>query len=134
MTNTAGTLLLNAGQFGFVPAPNQCAARRAAGSRTARHHPGAISTNIASRGVGIGANRDDLRDAVGVAGSAGTARWEEHSANMAASSRHERRQHRCKVPPELCLKKPCTQLSIPSDAGAFKATPPSSPAARGPMR
>lgn len=59
VTNTAGTLLLNAGQFGFVPAPNQAprVVPPDAGLRVTM--PGAISTSIASRGAGIGINHDD---------------------------------------------------------------------------
>ena len=59
LTNNAGSTTINAGQFGFVA--NQTTLPRIvapeAGLRVTM--PGAISTNVASRGIGIGANRDD---------------------------------------------------------------------------
>ncbi len=59
LSNSAGSTVINAGQFGFVA--NQTTLPRIvapeAGLRVTM--PGAISTNVASRGIGIGANRDD---------------------------------------------------------------------------
>jgi hypothetical protein len=59
VTNNAGSLVLNAGLFGFVA--DQSTLPRVvppeAGLRVTM--PNAISTSIASRGVGIGVNRDD---------------------------------------------------------------------------
>ncbi len=59
LSNSAGATTINAGQFGFVA--NQTTLPRIvapeAGLRVTM--PGAISTNVASRGIGIGANRDD---------------------------------------------------------------------------
>ncbi len=59
VTNSAGSAVINAGQFGFVA--NQTTLPRVvppeAGLRVTM--PGAISTSVASRGVGIGVNRDD---------------------------------------------------------------------------
>ena len=59
VTNGAGSLVINAGQFGFVA--DQSTLPRVvppeAGLRVTM--PNAISTTIASRGVGIGVNRDD---------------------------------------------------------------------------
>ena len=59
VTNGAGSLVINAGQFGFVA--DQSTLPRVvppeAGLRVTM--PNAISTNIASRGAGSGVNRDD---------------------------------------------------------------------------
>ena len=59
VTNNAGSLVINAGQFGFVA--DQATLPRVvppdAGLRVSM--PNAISTVIASRGAGIGVNRDD---------------------------------------------------------------------------
>ena len=59
VSNSAGSTVINAGQFGFVA--NQTTLPRVvapeAGLRVTM--PGAISTSVASRGVGIGVNRDD---------------------------------------------------------------------------
>ena len=59
VTNNAGSLVINAGQFGFVA--DQATLPRVvppeAGLRVTM--PNAISTSIASRGIGIGVNRDD---------------------------------------------------------------------------
>jgi hypothetical protein len=59
VTNSAGSVQINAGQFGFVANPGTLPriVPPAAGLRVTM--PGAISTSVASRGVGIGSNRDD---------------------------------------------------------------------------
>lgn len=59
ISNGAGSLVINAGQFGFVGGPGVLPqiVPPEAGLRVTM--PNAISTNVASRGFGIGANRDD---------------------------------------------------------------------------
>jgi len=58
LTNAAGSVVINAGQFGFVAGPSTLPGivPPAAGACTM---PNAISTSIASRGLGIGVNRED---------------------------------------------------------------------------